>query len=210
MQNRNVAEGEKNNKLLTYFKKQGYFFKPHQISSFYTALKTKGFVILAGLSGTGKTKMAQIFSEMLGPKFLFAANIGANGDENKDESHLLSAEGPSIFIWEKTGIEPQKLKGEIENPCNYPTFLLYFDANNNVLKYILRLKKGWYLEKSNKKKKLEELKEELKEYGVYSNEKDEYRLLEKHNVNGDELIERLNKAHAIFVVDKITKIEKKI
>ena len=194
-------------KLNAYFRGCGYSFKVSQIASFYTALKTKGFVILAGLSGTGKTKMAQIFSEMLGPKFLFAANIG--GNENKDKSYLLSTEGPSIFIWEKTGIEPKELKGEIDKPCNYPTFLLYFDANNNVLKYILRLKRGWYLEESNKKKKLEELKEELKKYGVYSNEKDEYRLLEKDNVNGDKLIERLNKAHAIFVVDKITKIEKK-
>jgi len=33
----------------------------HQIASFYNALKTKGFVILAGLSGTGKTKIFEDF-----------------------------------------------------------------------------------------------------------------------------------------------------
>ncbi len=35
--------------------------EPHIINSFYNALKTKGFVILAGLSGTGKTKIFENF-----------------------------------------------------------------------------------------------------------------------------------------------------
>ena len=48
-----------------YLKSKGYFFSPVQIASFYTALQTKGFVILSGISGTGKTKLAQYFAEML-------------------------------------------------------------------------------------------------------------------------------------------------
>ncbi|MEN3045830.1 MAG: hypothetical protein ABDH49_02405 [Candidatus Hydrothermales bacterium] len=48
--------------LFNYFTSHKFYFSAHQISSSYTALKTKGFVILAGLSGTGKTKMAQIFA----------------------------------------------------------------------------------------------------------------------------------------------------
>jgi len=36
-----------------------------QIATFYTALQTKGFVILSGISGTGKTKLAQAFAEIL-------------------------------------------------------------------------------------------------------------------------------------------------
>ncbi len=35
--------------------------KPYVIDSFYNSLKTKGFVILAGLSGTGKTKIFEEF-----------------------------------------------------------------------------------------------------------------------------------------------------
>jgi len=53
------------NMLEKYFQSKGFLFEPHQIFSFYTALKTKGFVILSGLSGTGKTKMAQLFVELL-------------------------------------------------------------------------------------------------------------------------------------------------
>lgn len=48
-----------------YIESRQYYFSPRQIASFYTALQTKGFVILSGISGTGKTKLAQLFAEML-------------------------------------------------------------------------------------------------------------------------------------------------
>jgi len=54
-------------KLSKYFKARGFHFTYEQIAIFYAALKTKGFVILSGLSGTGKTKLAQLFAELLCP-----------------------------------------------------------------------------------------------------------------------------------------------
>ncbi len=61
--------------LTQYFASQGLRFTSEQLATFYTALKTKGFVILTGISGTGKTKLAQYFAELLGSKdqFHFAA-----------------------------------------------------------------------------------------------------------------------------------------
>ena len=44
---------------------QGLLFTPWQVATFYTALQTKGFVILSGISGTGKTKLAQHFAAIL-------------------------------------------------------------------------------------------------------------------------------------------------
>jgi len=44
---------------------QGLHFTPWQLATFYTALQTKGFVILSGISGTGKTKLAQAFARLL-------------------------------------------------------------------------------------------------------------------------------------------------
>ncbi len=44
---------------------RGLYFTPWQIATFYTALQAKGFVILSGISGTGKTKLAQHFAELL-------------------------------------------------------------------------------------------------------------------------------------------------
>lgn len=52
--------------LLThYFSSRGFYFDENLVKAFYSALKTKGFVILSGLSGTGKTKLAQLFAELL-------------------------------------------------------------------------------------------------------------------------------------------------
>ena len=44
---------------------EGLHFTDWQLATFYTALQTKGFVILSGISGTGKTRLAQAFAGML-------------------------------------------------------------------------------------------------------------------------------------------------
>ena len=51
--------------LNDYFLSQRFLFKEPAVSAFYAALKTKGFVILAGLTGTGKTKLPQLFFELV-------------------------------------------------------------------------------------------------------------------------------------------------
>lgn len=44
---------------------QGFLFPPHLLRAYYVSLQTKPFAILSGVSGTGKTKMAELFAEML-------------------------------------------------------------------------------------------------------------------------------------------------
>jgi hypothetical protein len=44
---------------------QGLKYDDHQITAFYTALQTKGFVVLSGISGTGKSKIATGFVSLL-------------------------------------------------------------------------------------------------------------------------------------------------
>jgi len=51
--------------LRQVFRRQGLHFTPWQIATFYTALQTKGFVILSGISGTGKSKLARQFAAAL-------------------------------------------------------------------------------------------------------------------------------------------------
>jgi hypothetical protein len=43
----------------------GLRYSRFQLASFYTALQVKGFVVLSGISGTGKTRLAQSFAELL-------------------------------------------------------------------------------------------------------------------------------------------------
>ena len=44
---------------------QGLTFSPASVAEFLTALQTKGFVILGGVSGTGKTKLAQAIGSLI-------------------------------------------------------------------------------------------------------------------------------------------------
>ena len=43
----------------------GFTFPAHRLRSYYVALKTKPFVILSGVSGTGKTRLAELFAEAM-------------------------------------------------------------------------------------------------------------------------------------------------
>ncbi|GGG16519.1 McrB family protein [Paenibacillus aceti] len=53
-------------KIKAYIQQQGFYYPPHLIENFYLSLKTKPFVILAGVSGTGKTKLIKLFAEAMG------------------------------------------------------------------------------------------------------------------------------------------------
>lgn len=52
--------------LLSYLQRRGFVFEPWQIAAFVTAVRTKPFVLLAGISGTGKTKLPRLVAEATG------------------------------------------------------------------------------------------------------------------------------------------------
>jgi 5-methylcytosine-specific restriction protein B len=49
-----------------YIAMKGFSFPDRLIENFYLSIKTKPFTILAGISGTGKTKLIQLFAEAIG------------------------------------------------------------------------------------------------------------------------------------------------
>jgi 5-methylcytosine-specific restriction endonuclease McrBC GTP-binding regulatory subunit McrB len=51
--------------LYDYFNSKGFFFSKEVLLKYYLSLKTKPFVILSGISGTGKTKIAQLFASYI-------------------------------------------------------------------------------------------------------------------------------------------------
>ncbi|WP_260866965.1 McrB family protein [Paenibacillus sp. Y412MC10] len=53
-------------KIKKYINNHGFLYPDKLIENFYLSLKTKPFVILAGVSGTGKTKLVRLFAESLG------------------------------------------------------------------------------------------------------------------------------------------------
>ncbi|SEP01146.1 MrcB family domain-containing protein [Paenibacillus sp. OV219] len=55
--------------IKSYIESKGFHFPQGLIENFYLSLKSKPFVILAGVSGTGKTKLVKLFAEAVGAQF---------------------------------------------------------------------------------------------------------------------------------------------
>lgn len=49
--------------VIAYLQARGFVFEPWQVAAFITAVRTKPFIILAGISGTGKTKLPRLVAE---------------------------------------------------------------------------------------------------------------------------------------------------
>lgn len=54
------------NDIISFISTRGFHYPDGLIENLYLSLKTKPFVILAGVSGTGKTKLVKLFAEALG------------------------------------------------------------------------------------------------------------------------------------------------
>lgn len=52
--------------IKNFIASKGFMYPDHWIENFFLSLKTKPFVILAGVSGTGKTKLVKLFAEAVG------------------------------------------------------------------------------------------------------------------------------------------------
>lgn len=59
---------EKITEVKSYIASKGFNYEGDLIENFYLSLKSKPFVILAGISGTGKTRLVKLFAEAIGAK----------------------------------------------------------------------------------------------------------------------------------------------
>lgn len=66
--NDEIGQIEMIDHIYNYIKAKGFIFAKEDISNLYLSMKTKPFVLLAGISGTGKSKMIQLFAEAIGIK----------------------------------------------------------------------------------------------------------------------------------------------
>ncbi|WP_051538267.1 McrB family protein [Butyrivibrio proteoclasticus] len=57
------------NHIIEYIKSSGFMYDDGLIENFYLCLKSKPFVLLAGTSGTGKTKLVKLFAEAIGAEY---------------------------------------------------------------------------------------------------------------------------------------------
>lgn len=52
--------------VINHIKSRGFFYPEEFLKNFMLSLKTKPFIILAGISGTGKSKLVELFAEAVG------------------------------------------------------------------------------------------------------------------------------------------------
>jgi 5-methylcytosine-specific restriction protein B len=138
--------------LVNYFQYNGFYFDQDLITAFYSALKTKGFVILSGLTGTGKTKLAQLFAELLCPNFEKHFEI-ENTKKTQDEQNTQIAQSSSenqnqskcthFFLSVRPDWRDSKALLGYYNPItgNYektPLLDFILDAINNYNNYITK------------------------------------------------------------------------
>ncbi len=57
------------NQIKQYIAAGGFSYPEGMVENFYLSLKSKPFVILAGISGTGKTRLVKLFAEAIGAKY---------------------------------------------------------------------------------------------------------------------------------------------
>ena len=64
-----LTVGEIIDQIKRYIETKGFSYQDGLIENFYLSLKSKPFVILAGTSGTGKTRLVKLFSEAIGAEY---------------------------------------------------------------------------------------------------------------------------------------------
>lgn len=52
--------------IYQYIRSKGFYYEKEEVTNLFLSLKTKPFVILSGISGTGKTKIIEWFAEAIG------------------------------------------------------------------------------------------------------------------------------------------------
>jgi len=111
----------------SYISAKGFYYTKEEVTNLFLSLKTKPFVILSGISGTGKTKMVQWFAESIGAtedngRFTF---IPVRPDWN-DGSDLLG------YVDIKGEFKPGPLANviiEAENHPDKPYFVVLDEMN---------------------------------------------------------------------------------
>lgn len=113
--------------IFSFIKSKGFLYSKEEVINLFLSLKTKPFVILSGISGTGKTKMVQWFAEAVGASEdngQFAL-IPVRPDWNDSSDLLGYIDIKGEF---KEGPLTQVIKMASNNP-NLPYFVLLDEMN---------------------------------------------------------------------------------
>ena len=113
-----------------YITSRGFSYPEGLIENFYLSLKSKPFVILAGTSGTGKTRLVKLFAEAIGAEYKLVS-VRPDWSDGSDlfghyDLNGKFIEGPVCECFEMAEANPQK-----------PVFLCLDEMNLARVEYYL-------------------------------------------------------------------------
>lgn len=100
-----------------YLLSKGYLFDPKIIENYLLSIKVKPFVIFTGNSGTGKTKLSQLFAEYISDS---TQNSGNNSSLIKDNE----------FLSVKVPVNKSSLK-TLDGPLVINIFMMFCQLKNH-------------------------------------------------------------------------------
>lgn len=114
--------------IIQYIKNKGFQYDDELIENFFLCLKTKPFVILAGTSGTGKTKLVKLFSEAIGAEYKLVS-VRPDWSDSSDLFGYTNLHG--VF---ESGAITKYVRAAIDNP-NKPYVLCLDEMNLARVEY---------------------------------------------------------------------------
>ena len=125
--------------FISYLNSKNYYFEKEMIENFLLSLKVKPFVILTGNSGTGKTKLAQLFAQYLYDKLGYNEEVESNyalvavGANWTDNRNIIGYYNSLLSNLEET--PTSKLINKANDDLDHPYFLILDEMN---LSYVER------------------------------------------------------------------------
>jgi hypothetical protein len=114
----NTSENILIKKIHNIILSEGLTFSPQQITNYYLSLKTKPFIILTGISGTGKTKITELFAQAVCKDFNNQYLLLPVRPDWNDDRSLLGYYNPLTKEYQKTEFLEfiMKASQDIKNP----------------------------------------------------------------------------------------------
>lgn len=115
-------------RVADYIRYKGFDYDLLSIKNFYLCLKSKPFVILAGISGTGKTKLIKLFAEAIEAEYKLVS-VRPDWSDSSDLLGHTNLKGEFV-----PGVMIDYIHEAIDNP-NKPYFLCLDEMNLSRVEY---------------------------------------------------------------------------
>ena len=135
--------------LLKQIQHRGFQFEPWQIAAYVTALRTKPFVILAGVSGTGKSKLPSLVAELTGMAETVRIAVRPDWNDSSEVLGHVDLQGsfrPGVILQQlrDAGLKTTKFHTCLVDEMNLAPVEYYFAELLSAMEDIQRLSSGGY------------------------------------------------------------------